>query len=64
MNKKLNIYHWEFYIDDWDVYANDQCTGDVLGSIDNYELDEINDILFEYSESDVYDWIDRNINYI
>lgn len=64
MNKKLNIYHWEFYIEDCDIYVYDKRTGDVLGSIDNYELDEINDILYEHSESDVYDWIDRNINYI
>lgn len=61
--EKLKLYHWEFYIDNHDMYVYDTRSGETLGYLPGYTLDDINDICME-AEEDVYQWIDKNIKFI
>jgi hypothetical protein len=67
MKDKVNIYHWEFYIDhlDSDYTVYDKRQGDVIGYLPNtLSLDEIWLFLKDFTEDEVYQWIDDNIGYL
>lgn len=69
MKDKVNIYYWEFYVDhldsDYTVYVYDKRQGDVIGYLPNtLSLDEIWLFLKDFTEDEVYQWIDDNIGYL
>ncbi len=67
---RFKIYHWEFYVDeaddDYTVYVYETRSGDVMGSLtDTKSLTEVEQFLSQnFSEDDVFNWIDNNIEYI
>lgn len=69
-NNRFKIYHWEFYVettdDDYTVYVYETRSGDVIGSLpDTKSLAEIEQFLSQYfTEDEVFNWIDNNIEYI
>ena len=72
--KKFKIYHWEFFIQNNEIYVYETRDGDVIGYIMNKclpeslpkYLDEIQKTFVDnnMSEEEVYDWIDNQIEYL
>jgi len=67
MRESFNIFHWEFYQDKGDptVYVYEKRSGDVIGYIPNVQsVREIeNDLSQDFTEEEVYLWIDNNIEW-
>ena len=64
----LQVYHWQFTVDSTDEYIinvyETRC-GDTIGILtNNITLQEIEKTLSNFSEDEVYNWIDNNIEYI
>ena len=64
----LQLYHWQFTVDSTDEYTinvyETRC-GDTIGILtNNITLQEIENVLSNFSEDEVCNWIDNNIEYI
>ena len=64
----LQVYHWQFTVDSTDEYTinvyETRC-GDTIGILtNNITLQEIENALGNFSEDEVCNWIDNNIEYI
>ena len=64
----LQVYHWQFIVDSTDEYTinvYETRSGNVIGTLpNNITLPKIEKDLNDFSEEQVYNWIDNNIEYI
>ena len=63
----LQVYHWQFIGDSTDEYTinvYETRSGNTIGTLTNITLSEIEKTLSNFSEDDVYNWVDNNIEYI
>ena len=67
-NSRLKVYHWEFFVDNLDEYTINVYeirSGDVIGTLGMEKtLPEIEQTLNNFSEEEVFKWIDNNIEHI
>lgn len=67
-NNCLQVYHWQFIVDSTDEYTinvYETRYANMIGVLtNNVTLPEIEKALSNFSEDQVYNWIDNNIEYI
>ena len=74
MEKKFEIYHWKFFIQDNEIYVYETRYCDIIGYIMNkclkqylpQYLDDIEKTFIDnnMTEEEVYNWINNQIEYL